>query len=162
MQLPQPQQEELSLKDAAELLLDECRMVLPGIQALFGFQLVVVFSARFERVLSTADQHLHLAAIALIALAIGLIMTPAALHRQAGPYRISRAVIDISTRLLLCSMLPLSLGIALDFYLVAKVLLGGPLVPWLAASLLVLLCALWFALPRWIKTSRVEDDPPDH
>jgi hypothetical protein len=36
--------EELTLTDAAGRLLDECRMVLPGIQALFGFQLIAVFN----------------------------------------------------------------------------------------------------------------------
>jgi hypothetical protein len=39
--------EHLPLSKAAQLLLEECRMVLPGIQALFGFQLIAVFNARF-------------------------------------------------------------------------------------------------------------------
>lgn len=37
-------QEELPLSQAAQHLLEECRMVLPGIQALFGFQLIAVFN----------------------------------------------------------------------------------------------------------------------
>lgn len=40
--------ETLPLPTAAEYLLDECRMVLPGIQALFGFQLISFFSPGFE------------------------------------------------------------------------------------------------------------------
>ena len=36
--------ERVSLSQAAEYLLEECRMVLPGIQALFGFQLGTFFS----------------------------------------------------------------------------------------------------------------------
>jgi hypothetical protein len=40
--------EELPLSKAAEYVLDECRMVLPGIQALFGFQLIAVFSPGFR------------------------------------------------------------------------------------------------------------------
>jgi len=42
-----PAWEDLPLSKAAQLLLEECRMVLPGIQALFGFQLIVVFNSRF-------------------------------------------------------------------------------------------------------------------
>jgi len=38
------EKEELPLRLAAEYLIEECRMVLPGIQALFGFQLIAVFN----------------------------------------------------------------------------------------------------------------------
>ena len=33
-----------SIKDALQQTLEEARMVLPGVQALFGFQLIAVFS----------------------------------------------------------------------------------------------------------------------
>jgi len=36
--------EVLSLKDAVQQLLDEARMVLPGIQTLLGFQLIACFN----------------------------------------------------------------------------------------------------------------------
>src|SRR3977135_1884752 len=62
--------EDLSLSEAAEHLLEECRMVLPGIQALFGFQLIVVFNPAFGQRLTTGEQRLHLLAIALLAVAI--------------------------------------------------------------------------------------------
>ena len=35
--------------DAVTHLLEECRMILPGLQALLGFQLIAVFSAAFEQ-----------------------------------------------------------------------------------------------------------------
>ena len=44
--MPRGKQKEL-LSDMASHLLEECRMVLPGIQALFGFQLMAVFNAKF-------------------------------------------------------------------------------------------------------------------
>jgi hypothetical protein len=37
--------EPIKLDSAATHLLEECRMVLPGIQALFGFQLIAACSA---------------------------------------------------------------------------------------------------------------------
>jgi len=88
-------------------------MVLPGIQALFGFQLIAVFSQSFDQKLSGAEQRLHLLAIGLVAVAIALVMAPAAYHRQAAPRHVSNAFIDVSTRLLLCSMLPLAASICL-------------------------------------------------
>src|SRR5437016_998681 len=74
--------QKLSLAEAAQYLLDECRMVLPGIQALFGFQLIAVFSPGFAQQLTHDKQCLHLLAITLVALAVAMVMTPAAYHRQ--------------------------------------------------------------------------------
>jgi hypothetical protein len=34
--------EKVSLETAATYILEECRMVLPGVQALFGFQMIAV------------------------------------------------------------------------------------------------------------------------
>ncbi len=140
--------EDLSLRQAAEYLLDECRMVLPGIQALFGFQLIAVFNERFSLDLSGGEQVLHLAAIGLIAVAIALIMTPAAYHRQAGAQAVSDTFIRLSTRLLLWSMLPLQAGIGIDFYLIGRLILDSTLAAWLAAALFCVFTALWFVLPR--------------
>ena len=47
--------ETLPLSKAAEHLLGECRMVLPGIQALLGFQLISFFSPGFDRKLALVD-----------------------------------------------------------------------------------------------------------
>src|SRR2546423_11488093 len=90
--------EELPLSKAAEYLLDECRMVLPGIQALFGFQLIAVFNPAFQQKLSGSEQRLHLFAIALVAIAVALIMTPAALHRRKGPYEATDTFVCVSSR----------------------------------------------------------------
>ena len=79
--------EELPLSKAAEYLIEECRMVLPGIQALFGFQMIAVFNQRF-RELPGSLQIVHLAATGLVALAAGLVMTPAAYHRTAEPFKV--------------------------------------------------------------------------
>jgi hypothetical protein len=142
-----PQTEALPLSKAAEYLLDECRMVLPGIQALVGFQLIAVFNQGFSQKLSRPEQLLHLVAIALGAIAIAIIMTPAALHRRR-PNEVTSAFILLSTRLLLSSMLPLALSLSIDFYLVARVIVGSTLVALPAAALFALFIALWFVLPR--------------
>jgi hypothetical protein len=62
--------------------IEEARMVLPGIQALFGFQLIAVFNERFKE-LAEDEQLIHFSATVLVTIAIGLIMTPAAYHRLA-------------------------------------------------------------------------------
>ena len=72
--------EKLPLPQAVSLLLDECRMVLPGLQALFGFQLIAVFNQRFSQELSLAEQEMHLRALGLVAISGALVMIPAAYH----------------------------------------------------------------------------------
>ena len=133
---------------AAEMLLEECRMVLPGIQGLFGFQLVAVFSAHFHERLSHAEQLLHLLAIALTCLAIALVMAPAATHRQTDPCEATVAFIRLSSRLLLWSMAPLALALCVDFYLVARVITGSEAIAWAAAAMIALFGWFWYFLPR--------------
>jgi hypothetical protein len=141
--------EHLSLDKAATHLLEEARMVLPGIQALFGFQLIAVFNQGFADKLGPGEQRLHLAATALVALAVAFVMTPAALHRQTEPRAVSDSFVRLSSRLLLASMLPLALGTTMDLYLVARVILGASTpAAALAAALFVAYMALWFVLPQ--------------
>ncbi len=140
--------EELPLSKAVLYLLEECRMVLPGIQALFGFQLIAVFNTGFSQKLGPLDQRLHLTAIGLTALAVALIMTPAAYHRQTGPRQVTAKFIRVSTRLLLCSMWPLAMSICVDFFLISRIILGLVSAAIMAVVLFLVFVVLWFGLPR--------------
>jgi hypothetical protein len=143
------QTEMLPLSEAVTHLLEECRMVLPGIQALFGFQLIAVFNSTFHERLSPAEQSFHLAAIGLVAIAVALVMAPAALHRQTNPRAATLDFITIATRLLLMSMFPLMLGISLDFYLIVRLILNNQFISFLlSVALLLLFTTLWFLFPR--------------
>jgi hypothetical protein len=146
---PSEEREELSLNDAASHVLEECRTVVPGMQALFGFQLIAVFSSAFGEQLSSMERMLHLIAIVLVTIAIALVMTPAALHRQTEPLAVSTRFIRISSRLLMASMAPLAVGLCLDIYLVARVIVGTRgVAATVAASLLGVFIVLWLVLPR--------------
>jgi len=81
--------ERLKLTDAARYVFEECRMVLPGIQALFGFPMISVFNPGFAQKLTLTQQKLHGVAIAFVVVAIGL-MAPAPLHRRADPWESPR------------------------------------------------------------------------
>jgi hypothetical protein len=140
------------LSEVASHLLEECRMVLPGIQALFGFQLIAVFNTRFWDGLTQAHRTLHLAATALVAVSVALVMTPAAYHRQVLQESISRRFITIASRCLLLSMFPLLVGIAFDLYLIADLILDSPAGAFtLALALSIVYMALWFGLPRVVR-----------
>ena len=147
---PAPGDAEESLKDALGQTLDEARMVLPGVQALFGFQLIAVFSDGFERRLSNVQQDLHLGAIVLVTIAIALLMTPAAYHRQVDRRRATASFLALASRLVSVAMLPLAAGLSLDLYLVAHAITGDPRVAIaVGVVMFALFVALWFVFPRW-------------
>jgi hypothetical protein len=142
------EREDLPLSKATEYLLEESRMVLPGMQALFGFQLIAVFNPAFSEKLGSFEQRLHLVSIGLVVIAIAIIMTPAAYHRQTSPRAVSAHLVALSTRLILLSMAPLALAICLDFYLVAWIILPSTLAAWIATGFLAMFGLLWFVFPR--------------
>jgi hypothetical protein len=140
---------ELPLDKAASLVLDESRMILPGIQALFGFQLIVVFSTTFTEKLNVFEQRLHLVAILLVVLATMIILTQAMYHRQTSEKEVAEEFIRIASRLLLISMIPIVSSISIEFYLISRVILNS--VAWaLVFTLIVfsLFLLLWLGLPR--------------
>ena len=150
-----------SLKDQATHALDEARMVLPGIQALFGFQLIVVFSERFPTALSTSEQSIHLGAIVLVTIAIALVMTPAAYHRQVNSRSVTAHFISLSSKLITAAMLPLALGIGLDVYLIARVVLESRgASAFVSCTLVVLFVGLWYVMPRFSQARRDDASIP--
>src|SRR4029434_4341529 len=123
--LMKPEQKEtLPLPEAVTHLLEECRMVLPGLQALLGFQFIAIFNAGFSEKLTPTEQRLHLLALGLVALAGALVMAPASYHRQTGPQEVSTHFLTLASRLLLGAMVLLVMGIGLDFYVTALQILG--------------------------------------
>ena len=65
-----------------EQMLTEARVILPGAQALLGFQLTVTLTKAFGQ-LPDSLKLFHVASLCCVAVAIILLMTPAALHRIA-------------------------------------------------------------------------------
>jgi len=141
--------EPVKLQATVSALLEECRMVLPGIQALFGFQLIAIFSQGFDEKLTASQQQIHFAALFLIAVSAAVIMTPAAVHRQTQQRTISERFVWLSSKLLLLSMVPLAMGLTLDVYLIGCAIFDSfALAAMSALMLVVLLFVLWFAIPR--------------
>lgn len=128
-------------------------MVLPGIQALFGFQLIAVLNEGFSKKLTEDMQRLHLAAIGLTCVAIALIMAPAAYQRQTSPRAVSDDFIRLSSRLLVGSMFPLAASISIEVFLVASIILKNGWALAIALGALALFLGFWFVLP-WRRGAR--------
>ena len=136
-----------SLVEETRAILEEARMVLPGIQALFGFQLIAVFNARFDE-LAPSLQTIHLVALVAGAVSMSLVMTPAAYHRIAERGRLSARFAALASWLIAAAMAPLALSIALDAFVVSVVVAGNLVVGALiGASLATMFVAMWFVWP---------------
>lgn len=141
------EKEKESLKDEMRNLIEEARMVIPGIQALFGFQTMAVFNNRFTE-LPDIGKHVYLASLALLVIAMALMMAPAAYHRLAERGQVSRQMINIGSNLLTTALVPLMFAFALDVYVVVLAALdsgGCGLIGGVAT--IVMLAGAWFGFP---------------
>jgi hypothetical protein len=143
-----------TLEEASTQVDDEARMLLPGVQALMGFQLMAAFNQRFEQ-FSPGEQIMHFAAFLLLALTMALLMAPAAYHRQAERCMVTERFVKMSSMLLTIAIVPFIAGICLDTYLLGKMILKQTAPAIVAAGgALVVFVGLWFGLPQLARPRR--------
>ena len=145
------------VEKAGREAIDEARMVLPGMQALFGFQLIAVFNERFKE-LTENERLIHFSATVLVTIAIALIMTPAAYHRLAEQTTISKFFVWLTSWLVAAAMVPLMLGLTLEVYLLGLLVIGDPKTSLaVSAALLAVFSMLWFVFPLAMRLFHPED-----
>lgn len=91
------------IKEKIKKLLIECRMVLPGVQAMLGFQLTTFFMPGFAR-LSPSSQWIHCGGLMATAIATFLVITPAAYHRLAEAGEDTEHLHQVGTKLVGCDV----------------------------------------------------------
>jgi hypothetical protein len=136
-----------------EQLLTEARVIIPGAQALFGFQFVAMLTNGFDR-LPQSSKNMHALALGLIALNVVLLMTPAALHRLSFGGEDSPRFLRIGSALVIAAPLFLAAGIAVENYVVLQKVMNAQV--WSvcgAVSTFVLLAGCWYALPLALRNS---------
>jgi hypothetical protein len=107
-----------------EQMLTEARVVLPGAQALFGFQLAIVLTQSFEQ-LPSASRIIHAVAIFLVALSAILLIAPAAYHRIVYAGEDTQDMHRVSGMLVTAATVQLALGMAYDVYVVIAKIAGS-------------------------------------
>lgn len=148
------QEEKRKLTDKIKHVLTECRVVLPGSQALLGFQFISVLTESFDR-LPSLSKYIHLASLGLNALAIVLLITPAAYHRLVEEGEETEHFHRFASKMLVAALVPLALGLAGDVYVVVQKVSESQLVS-VVSSLVVLAVfwELWFGLTLYRRTQR--------
>ena len=132
-------------------------VLLPGIQALFGFQLIAVFNERFKE-LTENERLIHFSATVLVTIAIALIMTPAAYHRLAKQTTISKFFVRLASWLIAAAMVPLMLGLTLEVYLLGLLVIGDPKTSLaVSTALFGVFSLLWFVFPLAMRLFHPQD-----
>lgn len=128
-------------------IIEEARVILPGLQAVFGFQTAAVFSQRF----TDLDHYAvvcHLIGLALIVVAMAMLMTPAVYYRAHRGNATSRMV-TVSRKSIRGALIPMALGFSLDMLTVMS-LATDALVIIIGAAVvtLAMFVGLWYIIPK--------------
>jgi hypothetical protein len=139
---PQPKKNDEEMRN----IIEEARVILPGLQAVFGFQTAAVFSARFTN-LEDYAAICHLIGLALIVIAMAMLMTPAVYYRaQHGDATLR--MVRISRKTIRGALIPMSLGFSLDMLTVMSLATGALAISIGAAvGTLATFMGLWYIIP---------------
>ena len=138
--------EKTPLHDKIDKALTECRVVLPGAQALLGFQFAMMFVEGFEK-LPRLLKWVHFGSLIAVALSTVLLMTPAAYHRLVEKGEDTEHFHRFASVMLLVAMAVLAIGMCGDFYVVvAKVAQSPALALSLSLALYAFVVVMWFGV----------------
>ncbi|MDX6538923.1 MAG: hypothetical protein QOI71_533 [Gaiellales bacterium] len=141
-----PETEKEKINRNLDQLLQELRVVLPGVQVLFAFLLAVPFSSRFGKV-DSFERDVYFVALLLSAIAVAALMAPSIQHRILFRREQKRYLVAVGSALTIAGMTALALAIVLSLVLVAHFLFGSG-AAWAAGGLaFAAFGVLWYALP---------------
>lgn len=127
-------------------LLQELRVLLPGVQVLFAFLLTVPFSNRFET-LTAGEEGLFLATLICAAVASVLLIAPSAFHRLLFRERDKEWMMQVTNRLAITGTIFLAAAMTSALFLVSEVIYGSRLASAVAAAVGLFVVALWYVVP---------------
>jgi Family of unknown function (DUF6328) len=149
--MPREDEKPTPLPTKIDQMLTEARVIIPGAQALLGFQLTVTLTRSFEQ-LSANSRLVHVAALCCVTVAVILLMTPAALHRIAFAGEDTPLFFRMGSWFVIAAPVPLAFGIAGDLYVAtAKAAESTMLGAVLALVAFAILGTLWYALPLLLR-----------
>jgi hypothetical protein len=101
-------------------LLNELRVVLPGVQVLFAFLLSLPFLTRFDE-LTAAQRGVYFVSFICAAAAIALLITPSAYHRLRFRQHDKERMLFTSNRLVIAGTVFLAISLVWAIYVVTDV-----------------------------------------
>lgn len=137
--------QERRARELAELL-QELRVVLPGVQVLFAFLLTVPFAFGFDRV-SPLQKWVFFGTLVCTALSTGLLMAPSAHHRLLWRQRAREHRLNVANSLVIAGIAILLPAIVGSLFVVADVVFGTRAAALASAALALFLAYVWFVMP---------------
>jgi hypothetical protein len=135
------------LATKVEQVLTEARVIIPGAQALLGFQFIAMLTAGFDEI-PQASKIVHAIALGLVAMNVVLLMTPAALHRLSFDGADSERFLRTASALVIAAPLFLAAGISAESYVVLGKVTDSKIgAACYAAASFALLVGFWYAVP---------------
>jgi len=154
---------ERRIRELSELL-QELRVILPGVQVLFAFLLTVPFSARFTE-LTRFEHYLYFGVLLFVTGATGFLTAPSAHHRVLWRRSLGEKRLRQGNRFAILGLVLLAISLAGAVVLISG-LLFGYLVGTVACALgAAFLAWIWFGIPllRGIRAGGFSRDiRPEH
>jgi hypothetical protein len=129
-----------------EELLGELRVILPGVQVLFAFLLVVPFNQRFGDV-SDFQKYLYLATLLCAAAASACFIAPSIQHRITFRQQDKEYLVVRANRLTIVGGVFLAIAMTGSIWLITGYLFGDAITAVAAASVAVMFAIVWYAVP---------------
>jgi hypothetical protein len=136
-------------------LLQELRVVIPGVQVLFAFLLAVPFSTRFVRV-DQFERVVFFVALLFATFAVVLLLAPSIQHRILFRHEQKRYLVERGNRLVIAGMSSLAISMTLSLVLVTHFLYGIWAAAIVGGCAVIAYGTIWYALPL----ARLRHSPP--
>jgi Family of unknown function (DUF6328) len=127
-------------------LLQELRVVIPGVQVLLAFLLTAPFQQRFAG-LPGSMRNAFFASIACATLATAFLIAPSAHHRLRWRAGEKEPLVRIGNQMAIVGTVFLAAAIVLALYVITDVLFTTDLAVWTAIGAVLVFGGLWYALP---------------
>jgi len=138
-------------------LLQELRVVIPGVQVLLAFLLTAPFQQRFAE-LPGSMRNAFFASIACATLSTAFLIAPSAHHRLRWRAGEKDRLVRLGNSMAIAGTVFLAAAIVLALYVITDVLFTTDLAVWTAVASLVVFAGLWYLVPM---LGRSDDDEPE-
>jgi predicted membrane channel-forming protein YqfA (hemolysin III family) len=127
-------------------LLNELRVVLPGVQVLFAFLLTVPFTNQFERI-TNGQRQVFFATFLFTTASTALLIAPSAYHRLRWRQHDKEQMLETANRLSIGGMILLTFALICATFLVTDLMFHATMTAVVTAAVAGFFFWFWWGLP---------------
>jgi len=156
---PEPGESEKARVDRELIeLLNELRVILPGVQVLFAFLLTLPFSNGYSRI-TNLQRDVYFVALLCAAVATILLIAPSTYHRILFRRGEKRQLLEAGNRFTISGTVFLALAMCASIYVITDALFQLPTAVAVSVASLVAFTGVWYLVPIW---RRLRGPPRSH